>query len=178
MICRPSLPGRRNVTLFVENCASAYMNADMLAIRASIIAAFADILEDRGYSCQIVATTMQATYNGKPCAQTAVTIKHAGEKLNLDDIVFSLGHPSFLRRFNFACVSSCDQLESIWESQGTPANAFKPDAMARNEFYIPKLTRNFSGDNFIEIAKQMLPLLKPANLPLTLEFENDADSDD
>ena len=177
MTRRPKLPGRRAITLFVENCASAFVGADMLTIRASIVAAFADILESRGYSCQIVAVTMQAdAWNEKPGAQTAVTLKHAGEKLNLADIVFALGHPSFLRRFNFACVCSCDNLRSIWETQGTPRSAFTSGQLGKNEFYVPGLKTNLKGD-FIEIAKQMLPLVKPNGLPLELEYEN-ADIDD
>ncbi|AHJ10705.1 hypothetical protein P106B_22 [Rhizobium phage vB_RglS_P106B] len=173
MVHRPKLPGKRTITLFVENTASARIEAEMLAIRASIVAAFADILESRGYSCQIVAVTMQGRsfFGSDPGAQTAVTVKHAGEKLNLDDIVFTLGHPSFLRRFNFACVSQADELRSIWDTQGTPQKAF--NKTERNEFYIRHLTSNINGSNFIEIAKKMLPMLKPRGLPLELELEND-----
>lgn len=173
MTRRQKLPGRRTITLFVENCASAFVNADMLTVRASIVAAFADILESRGYSCQIVAVTMQANaWKEKPAAQTAVVLKHAGEKLNLADIVFALGHPSFLRRFNFACVCSCDSLREIWETQGTPRSAFNKGQLGRNEFYVPGLKTNFKKDSFIEIAKQMLPLVKSDGLPLELEYEN------
>lgn len=169
MVRRPKLPGHRAITLFVENTASAAINADMLIIRAAIVAAFADILESRGYSCTIVSVTMQGLsfYDGNPGAQTAVTIKHAGEKLNLNDVVFALGHPSFLRRFNFACVSQADELRRIWDSQGYPKSAFD-DEMNRNEFYVPHLQCNLQGDNFQEIAKKMLPIIKPSGLPLEL----------
>ncbi|MDT9703008.1 hypothetical protein, partial [Streptomyces sp. P17] len=74
--------------------------------------------------------------NDMPGAQTAVTLKHAGEKLNLDDLVFALGHPSFLRRFNFACVSQAVECREIWSSQGMPRSAFGKDDLKRNEFYI------------------------------------------
>lgn len=150
----------------------------MLIIRAAIVAAFADILEGRGYSCQLVAVTMQArSFSGDPGAQTAVTIKHAGEKLNLADIVFALGHPSFLRRFNFACVSQSDECRDIWSSQGTPKPAFGRE-MNRNEFYVRHIDTNYKGD-FMEVARKMLPKIKPRGLPLTIEGEmNDADSDD
>lgn len=165
MVRRPKLPGHRAITLFVENTASASINADMLVIRAAIVAAFADILEDRGYSCTIVAVTMQGLSFANPGAQTAVTLKHAGEKLNLNDVVFALGHPSFLRRFNFACVSQADELRRIWDNQGFPQSAFGEE-MNRNEFYVPHLQSNLRGDNFRDIAKRMLPLVKPDGLPL------------
>jgi len=170
MIERPKLPGRRNVTLFAENTASSLIKPEMLIVRAAIIAAFADILEQQGYSCTIVAATMQ-THWSKPGAQTAVTVKHAGEKLNLDDAVFALGHPSFLRRFNFACVCQADEMRSIWSTQGSPRSAFNRGDMKQNEFYVPHLKNNIKGDSFEEIAKQMLPLIMPPGLPMKMEIE-------
>lgn len=169
MVKRPKQDGRQTITLFVENTASAYIKAEMLTIRAAVVAAFADILEMRGYSCQIVSVTTQARMNDLPGAQTAVTLKHAGEKLNLDDLVFALGHPSFLRRFNFACVSQAVECREIWNSQGMPRSAFGKDDLKRNEFYIRHLTENVKGGNFLEIAKKIIPMIKPHRLPLEIK---------
>lgn len=171
MIKRPKQPGRRVITLFVENTASSRIKADNLVIRAAIIAALADIMERNGYSCEIVAVTMQSHsfYNSNPAAQTAVTLKHAGEKLNLDDLVFALGHPSFLRRFNFACVSQADETQQIWRNQGYPTQAFNGYyPCGRNEFYIKHLTDNIPHGNIEEMARLMLPKVKPDKLPLEI----------
>lgn len=168
MTRRPKQPGRKNITLFVENVASAFVKAEMLVIRASVIAAIADLLEMQGYSCTIIATSNQSHYSA-PASQMAVTVKHAGEKLNLEDAIFALGHPSFLRRFAFACVSQADELRHIWASQGSPKPAHDAESLGRNEFYVSVMNENFDG-NFLDIAREMLPLLKPEGLPLELEL--------
>lgn len=168
MLKRPKRPGRRVVTLFVENVASSYIKAHTLIVRAAVVAALADIMEANGYSCEIVSVTMQKG-GTRPAAQTAVTLKHAGEKLNLDDLVFALGHPSFLRRFGFACVSQANELQFIWDTQGQPTQAFNGYyPHGRNEFYIRHLTRNYSG-SLREMAYGMLPSVKPERLPIKLK---------
>lgn len=171
MVKRPKQPGRRVITLFVENTASASINARNLTVRAAVVTALADILERSGYSCEIVSVTIQArNFGGAPGAQTAVTLKNAGEKLNIGDLSFSLGHPSFLRRFNFACVSQADELRSIWSTQGFPASAFNSQhPTGRNEFYIKHLTNNVKNGPLEQMALEMLPLIKPDGLPLEIE---------
>ena len=171
MIKRPKRPGRRVITLFVENTASAAINAENLTVRAAVVAAIADILERQGYSCAIVSVTMQATSSsGSPGAQTAVTLKHAGERLNIDDVVFALGHPSFLRRFNFACVSQSDECRSIWQNQGYPVAAFNSHhPCGRNEFYVKHLTTNVPRGELEKMALAMLPSIVPDGLPLEIK---------
>jgi hypothetical protein len=170
MIKRPKKPGRRVITLFVENTASAYINAENLIVRAAVVAAIADILERQGYSCAIVSVTMQAmSSSGSPGAQTAVTLKHAGERLNIDDVVFALGHPSFLRRFNFACVSQSDECRSIWSTQGFPVAAFNSHhPCGRNEFYVKHLSKNIPRGDLEKMALEMLPSIVPDGLPLEI----------
>ncbi|QWY83160.1 hypothetical protein [Rhizobium phage RHph_X2_24] len=169
MVKRPKLPGRRVVTLFVENMASAYMKAETLTVRAAIVAALADILETNGYSCEIVNVTVSNFMSGKPAAHTTVVLKHAGEKLNIADLAFALGHPSFLRRFVFALVCQADELESMWDYQGMPTSAFGGDCQpGRSEFYIKRLSENISGGTLVEKARKMLPLVKPDNLPVEI----------
>lgn len=168
MVKRPKLPGKRVVTLFVAGGNSAFVGSDQMITRAAIIAAIADILEREGYSCEIVNIWAAKDMIGKPAVQIATTLKHAGEKLNLNDLTFAFGHPSMLRRLAFACVCSSDELHSIWLSQGMPGEAFNSHYMpARNEFYIPHLTRNYKGE-LREQALAMLPDIKPLNLPIEI----------
>lgn len=169
MIRRPKQPGRRVITLFVDNGISAFVDAESLTVRAAVIGAIADMLESNGYSCEIV-TLCNVVDRGRPAQQTAVTLKHAGEKLNIADVVFALGHPSFLRRLIFACVCQAPELRSIYESQGAPGDAFnKHYEPGKNEFHIKKLSRRVDCDDLIEAAHEMLPLVKPENLPLEIE---------
>lgn len=160
---RPKQPGRRIVKLFVQNAASAFMNEDILSIRAAIIAAIADVLEMNGYSCEISSIISMDFHNGQPASQIVTMLKNAGEKLNLNDLVFSLGHPSFLRRLSFACTVQAPELRGMWSYQGMPVNAFNDEyPPSKNEFYIPKLAKNATE------LKQLLKLTVPKGLPIQI----------
>ena len=168
MVKRQKAPGRRIMTLFVENTASGMIKADTLVVRAAVCGALTDILEQNGYSCEIIAVTMQSNHS-RGGAQTAVTIKHAGEKLNISDLVFSLGHPSFLRRFNFACISQADELQDMWETQGYAADAFNSHYQpGRNELYIRCVRQNVTEGSLEDQAIEMLSKIKPDDLPIDI----------
>lgn len=167
---RPPQPGRKVVRLFVQACNSAIITAENMTVRAAIVAAMADMLERQGFSCEIIAIDCRNGSLGiKPVFQCATILKQAGEKLNLSDLTFALGHPSYLRRFGFALFSACDELISHWESQGVPKDAFndhfKPK---RNEFYIPKLSTNVKGATLADKARAMLPHIMPLNMPIRI----------
>lgn len=164
MIRRPKQPGSRVVTLFVETGCSAYISTDSMTDRAAIIAATVDLMENAGYSCTIVAVDT-STDRGQAIYQLAVTLKEAGERLNLPDLIFALGHPSFLRRFSFAACSSVDECQSIWAHQGSASNAFDDEhRCGPTEFYVPVLRTN--GDGL-----DLLPHVTPDRLPITIRSE-------
>lgn len=172
MVRRPLQPGRKIVTLFVECSASAAIKADNIVARAAIIAALADIMEQQGYSCEIIVTEAVTDVGNRPGAQSAVVIKRAGEKLNLSDVVFALGHPSFLRRLCFGLIGSSTECRSLWEHQGMPAHSFdeKHHPVGRNQFYIRPLTmmqqRHIDQTDMVSRAMSMLPFVKPHGLPI------------
>ena len=164
MIRRPKAPGRKIVTFFVEAGCSGHINADAMIDRAALIGAMIDLMENVGYSCTIVA--VDTSIEGRlPRYQLAVKLKEAGERLNLADVMFALGHPSFLRRFSFAACSSVPETRSIWMDQGSPSNAFDDHhPCGPNEFYVPVLERNGTGDPL-----DLLPYVTPSKLPITIE---------
>lgn len=160
MVERSKQPGRKIVTLFVENSVSAAVSADSLTLRASVIAAMVDILERQGYSCQIVALDT-SLHVGKPGAHIAVTIKQAGEKLNLNDTAFALGHPSFLRRLCFALVASSNECRGFWMTQGNATVSFNDNYKpARNEFYLKAPSSSITDLN------TMIEYVKPEGLEI------------
>lgn len=160
---REKLPGRRVITLFVELSMLAVIKPTTMIMRAIVVAALCDLIERNGYSCGIV--TVDTSTHARQCAyQLAVQIKEPGEKLNISDIAFAIGHPSFLRRFSFATVCSVQELRSIWTTQGGTAAAFDDEHQPeRNEFYIKGMTAN-SVDPF-----EILRLIKPDGLPIELK---------
>lgn len=164
---RPKQPGRKVVTIYTETFMSAAIEAENSIARAGIVAAMVDIAEREGYSCEVVAV-LSTTIGSKVGHHATVTLKQAGERLNLNDIVFGLGHPSFFRRLMFACVASAEECRSLWSSQGMPAQAFNTKhPTKRNEFYIKQLSmgqqNRVSDGNPIDRALSMLDFVQPDN---------------
>lgn len=181
MLARPKQPGTKVVTFFVEAFMSMGIDADNAIIRAALIGAIADILEMNGYSCEIVsiATARVDNVSDRGAAyQIATMLKAAGETLDLNDVIFGLGHPSYFRRFCFACVGSDRDLRRTWPNMGFPAKAFHADnhPPKANEFFVDKIPlgsqRRIDDDApLITKAMQIWDLITDGNLPVELNRE-------
>lgn len=166
MIRRVKKPGKRVVTLFVETFMSSYIEPSTAVLRARAVAAMSDALERQGYVCEIVAVLTTASRNNQTGHQAAVTLKTSGERLNMLDVVFGLGHPSFFRRLLFACVSGAEECQSTWDTQGSPTTAFDhTHPCKKNEFYIPQMTWK-QQDWLEEDPTRILTFVKPRELDL------------
>lgn len=169
MVRRPKQPGTKVVTFFVEAGCSGVINASTMAHRAAAIGAMIDIMEQVGYSCTVVATDTSLGHDDRAKYQLTVTVKESGERLNLSDLMFALGHPSFLRRLSFATCCSVGETRSIWTGQGAPSNAFDEDhPCGPGEFYVPVLTST-QQRALTDDPLSMIPFVTPANLPIVIE---------
>lgn len=163
MMRRQKQPGRKVVTFFVEVSALANVHPTALTIRAAIIAAIVDLMESVGYACNIV-TTCVSNHSNTAYFQCAVNIKRSDQRLNVPDIIFALGHPSYLRRFMFAMANDRPELRRMWHDQGVATNAFDKDHRCKpNEFYVPVLKRTREND-----LATILPLVIPRDLPIKI----------
>lgn len=166
MISRPKQPGTKVFTLFVEAGCSGAINEDTLMMRAAIIIAIVDLMENHGYSCNIVATDTSTWGNGGAVYQLAVTLKAAGERLNLNDIAFALGHPSFLRKLSFGTQTTANEIRETWDGLGHPSDAFNDEwTCAKNELYMPVIATNVDD----EAPWLLLPHIIPSGLPVDLK---------
>ncbi len=175
MIKRKKQNKKKVTTLFVECAMIHSISPIYAAIRAATICAIADLIEQNGYSCEINAV-MIVSRNGThtlPGAQMCVTLKQANERLNLSDVAFSLGHPSFFRRMIFGAIGSSIECKPIWEGMGYPTSAFDDEHQTKeNEFYVRQLLPHQQKklkrhETLKDIALAMLPLIKPENLEIT-----------
>jgi hypothetical protein len=137
---RTKRDGKRIVTLFVETFQTWQITVETSILRASIVAAMVDLMECAGYQCEIIAVaTADDNRTERPGYQITTCVKTAGEKLNLNDVIFALGHPSMLRRLYFGCVASTTLLRNCHRGYGLRSRSFnyvtKP---AKNEIYIPQ----------------------------------------
>lgn len=170
MVSRPHREGRKVITLFVQTWMSAAISAENAIIRAASVAAIADVLQSHGYSCEIVAVgTSTAGSGGRGLgAQVATVVKAAGEPMNIENVVFALGHPSMLRRFMFAVCAVEPRLERFWSGMGGQIDAFDPDDLAPGQYYIPKLLmgdqNRVKGATFKDRVRSLFPIIVPEKL--------------
>lgn len=165
MIHRPRQPGKKMVTFFVEAGMDVHIKAETAIIRAALIGAIVDLMENVGYSCSIIVTDT-SIYNLRPVYQLTVNIKEAGERLNLNDIIFALGHPAFSRRFSFVAQTSVIETRDSWGDLGSPSDAFDDDhRCAHNEFYVPVIRKNVIDDDPFSILSYVVP----NNLPIEIK---------
>ena len=94
-------PGRPLV-LVVSGNASAAVSSETIMRRGATLAAFAILLERAGRACEIVLS--MCARGDSLTAVDLVTLKHAGQPLNVDVATFALGHPATLRRLSFASL--------------------------------------------------------------------------
>jgi hypothetical protein len=162
MIARRVLKGRKSITVFVETASWIKIKADVLLVRSIAVAAIIDRLESEGYSCNLVAVSILRRFDGRG-VHTAVTIKEAGERLNLADVSFAFGHPSFSRRLVHAARGVIRQSHNS-DAQNYLCDAFEDGCPPmRNEFYIPTFLKNT-----LDIM-EILAIIQPPNLPVKIE---------
>lgn len=163
--------GSRNIRLFIQNNGLATINSDTLIIRGALCCAIVDILENSGYSCELIAvTTDYFTHSRKPSEHLTVKLKQSGEKISISDVAFAIGHPSYFRRFGFACIAAAQECLQAWSDMGTSTIAFSERYMppGANDFYIPHPKQNYKGDTLEEKARKMLPDFLPKGLPIQI----------
>jgi hypothetical protein len=174
MTHRTRQPARKVITLFVELVMSHTVENDNAIIRAASIAAMCDQLEHAEYSCEIIGVmTFSRKTFGPALAHFTVKLKQAGEALNLNDLVFALGHPSMLRRLGFALMAINPALERYWGTMGKIDHAFTDDHPTdTSAFYIGQLLthdqKSLRG-TFADKVRGLFPLIVPDNFPVTLK---------
>ena len=172
MLRKIKKPSSRNITLFVQSSMTNGITVQNAIIRASLICAMVDILENKGFSIELIAAINAQTTSGKTGFQGAITLKNSGEKMNLSDVAFSLGHPSFFRRMIFGAVGSSVECKILWSYMGSMKSCFqknKPEK--KNDFYIPQLNPSFQNQvnqqkKYEDKCKKMFELIKPDGLPI------------
>lgn len=172
MTTRARAPGRRVVTLYVATNMSAEVDTNTAIIRATTVAAMADILEASGFSCEIVAVAENKNSSKGPAiTNCTVVLKHASDPLNINDIVFGVGHPSMQRRLVFTMIGYDNAASAIHKDMGYPGSAFTADhPTGPNEFYIDRATVNVKeGVKFDDAVRALFPTFVPDNFPVSLK---------
>lgn len=159
------MAGHQSITLFVETASWMETTINTLLIRSIAVASIIDRLESEGFRCDVIAVSSACRIDLKPI-QWAIRLKDAGERLNLADLSFALGHPSFERRI-------------LGAVERMPAQCFKPDSRhshilrhafnddhqpGRNEYYIPAFIERDCSDIW-----EIIERITPDNLPIKIK---------
>lgn len=168
---RARLPSQRIITLFVELFINSNVTKEAAILRAAVIAAIVDTTERAGYSCNVIGVDY-SMHRSEPMLQLTVDLKHAGEALNIESMVFALGHPSMCRRFTSAVAVQSEAFRECWRTgHGRAGAAFTEEhPPGPNEFYLKGFNKMVDpdGSNFASYARRLYQLITPKNYPVQL----------
>jgi len=100
-------PSSRVVTIYVNVCTSAAVDAKVMWKRGAVVAALVDLLEQGGKRVEVFVGSCQSS--GDSRHEWLVKVKEAGRPLNLDSVAFWVAHPGVLRRIGFAVNETLPQ---------------------------------------------------------------------
>lgn len=87
------------IKVFVNLACSASISTKSLEARGAAVLAMVDAIEAAGFSAEVVVGS-HSRFNGDTY-DYQVTVKRAGDKLNVNSVAFAMGNPDTFRRFIF-----------------------------------------------------------------------------
>lgn len=125
---------------------------DMISYGIAVLA-LVDNLESRGYSCNIYAVGIAS--EGSETENITITIKEAGETLNVEAIMYAF-HTSFFRRHWFAFHERKSYCSYGYGVSQNPSEYANEDVMCNyndnptKSFYIPSVNMLGTGKNTLQ----------------------------
>ena len=89
-------------TVLLDNCVSASQDADEMLKRGAAVIALIEAFQLFGFELEIWTETTVGAYNGPEKHSTLVRIQRAGDRPDINAIMFPLANPDFQRRLVFA----------------------------------------------------------------------------
>lgn len=110
--------------------------------KAAATAAVVDCIESAGYSCHVIGLSMvsKEPNNVGNLVGVTVTIKEAGQALDIGRMAFAIGHVSMLRRIIFA-VRGASKLNGQYLGNASGATSDFPGTVP-NTFVLPSMNAN------------------------------------
>ena len=112
------------------------VSAKSLMLRGAAVLSLCNQLERRGYSIEICLAAH--TVSSDHSFDTRITVKRAGEPIDLDRLAFSLAHPSTHRRLRFSLLEQHLELERYFShNYGSTQQSPPVQTSQKNVIYIP-----------------------------------------
>ena len=102
------------IKLFIDYGASSSFSGEFIMKRGIVLLALVDTLQKLGVSVEIYGET--AITSGTTCHTTVTKLHDPTDRLDIDELMFTLAHPAMLRRMAFAVreMSSCaKQIDAV-----------------------------------------------------------------
>lgn len=168
MVSRPRQPSSKVITLYVDTVASSLVTSKTMVVCAACVAAIVDVLESNGYSAEIISVCAANARNDRAGWSVLTKLKSAGEPLNLNDVIFGLGHPAMLRQLVFKVVRDYSVVADMHGYMGTPVYA-DPVSMENGEYRIPLFNTNLKSIRFEDQVREIFGKVLPEGLPVKME---------
>jgi hypothetical protein len=160
--------GQRIIRIGCMVNGNSSLDAHRMLRRGSIGAALAYCLEAAGFSVHVIGYTCNADSMGgdQPLTMQCVTLKNAGEMMDLNRIAVGLAHPGTHRRLGWACRELEDRVPRMCRASDYSRSIELPEAVRQSEkldIYVPTSTAYMSDEQMVgwivdELVKQGVKL--------------------
>jgi hypothetical protein len=122
------------LSLVSDMCASANVYAAYITRRAAAVAAIVDAAEAAGFQCEIVAAFRTDAHN--LACHGLVTVKEAGQPVDLPRMAYGLGHAAMFRRQGFGLMTMDRKNKPLGTGLGIPHAIEQRDIFADAGTYV------------------------------------------
>ena len=163
------------ITVIINATCSGSVSAQNIRNRGAAIAAAVDVLEQTGYSCEVVMINFLGplSFGGGQDERTLIrtVVKQAGEVVDLDSMAFALTHPAYQRRLVFGAQDKFDDsIRRRWgfEESGGYGNMYEyTDSHEERNLYFRRLgMRDSSWSTIQSSANAIMGMLEKYGLIL------------
>lgn len=127
------------ITIMYDMAQSCMISPETLTNKAATVAALVDVIESRGYCCEVLATATST--NRKFEAVTTIMVKPSHQSVDTVKLGFALGHASMFRRFVFADWGGQKEAEKLGWGLGYTSQLNESDEKHFKEKYIYNITK-------------------------------------
>lgn len=102
------------VTIRINACVSGALQPEAIIARGVSVLVAVDLLESLGRRCEVIVSQATSTVRHGGAGSTAnlrldcnVTVKKAGQPLDIDRLAYAVAHPGWFRRLGFKFMELC-----------------------------------------------------------------------
>lgn len=165
-IVRSKQSGNKSISLVCNTGNNCDVSSNIMYIRSAAAIALADLLEEAGYSCEIIGyLRSRNTYHASNYKNllSITTIKQAGDPLEINNIAVALS-PWFFRTIQVESIFQANPREADpglgYSSHGVTDLEEHFDLTGSTPYYFPMVV---STDHAVEAAKELIEQLNTAS---------------